>query len=94
MSRMFVVCFDVCDDKRLRRIARELGNFGVRVQKSVFECHLDDSELTDLQQRLAQLLDEQEDNVRYYPLCPKDVGAVLIDGPGRVSFDPDFVLIG
>ncbi len=48
MNRMFVVCFDVCDDKRLRRIARELGNFGVRVQKSVFECHLDDSELAAL----------------------------------------------
>lgn len=94
MNRMFIVCFDVGDDKRLRRIARELGNFGARVQKSVFECHLDDSELAALQQRLAKLLDEKEDNVRYYPLCRKDAGAILIDGPGRVTPDPDFVMIG
>ncbi len=94
MNQMFVVCFDVCDDKRLRRIAREIGNFGARVQKSVFECHLDDSELAALQQRLARLLNEKEDNVRYYPLCPKDASAILIDGPGRVTLDPDFVIIG
>ncbi|MCI5144696.1 MAG: CRISPR-associated endonuclease Cas2 [Candidatus Electrothrix sp. AR3] len=90
---MVVVCFDICNQRRLYRVARELGNFGVRVQKSIFECHLDQEQLEELQLRLAGWIKEDEDRVRYYLLCPKDVKEVIIDGPGRVSSDPDFILL-
>ena len=90
---MVVICFDVCDDRRLYRVARELGNFGSRVQKSLFECHLNKEQLTDLQQRLAKLIDKNEDHVRYYFLCGKDVKQISIDGPGRVTFDPLFTVL-
>lgn len=92
MSRFFLVCFDVHDKRRLQRAARELENFGTRVQKSVFECHLDDRQLASLQTRLARIIARDLDSVRYYPLCPKDVGRILIDGPGEVTLDPDFVI--
>jgi CRISPR-associated protein Cas2 len=39
-----MVCFDVSDEHRLRRVANELENFGQRVQRSVFECWLDDKQ--------------------------------------------------
>jgi len=90
---MVVVCFDVCDNRRLYRVARELGNFGVRVQKSVFECHLDGEQLEDLQQRLAKWIDENEDQVRYYFLCAKDVDIISINGPGSVTSDPPFTML-
>ena len=90
---MFIVCFDICDEKRLRRVSREMGNFGVRVQKSVFECHLDESEYKELQSRLAKLIKETEDTVRYYPVCSKDQGAILINGPGGVTVDVDYKVI-
>ncbi len=90
---MVVVCFDVCEKKRLYRVARELGNFGVRVQKSVFECYLDSGQLAELQHRLAKHIDEKEDHVRYYFLCAKDVQGILVDGPGRVTCDPTFTLL-
>ncbi len=93
MTTMVVVCFDVCDKRRLYRVARELSNFGVRVQKSIFECHLDEKQLSELQQRLAGWIDEEEDQVRYYFLCPKDVKEVMIDGVGQVSCDPGFTLL-
>jgi CRISPR-associated protein Cas2 len=39
---MFIlVCYDVCDSRRLRRVAKLLEGYGQRVQESVFECHLD-----------------------------------------------------
>ncbi len=93
MTDMVVVCFDVCDRRRLYRVAKELGNYGVRVQKSIFECHLTPEQLAELQQRLAKWINADEDQVRYYFLCRKDVDAVSIDGNGRVTFDAPFVIV-
>ena len=93
MSGFYVVCFDVSDSRRLRRVSNELENFGVRVQRSVFECHLDASDLDELKTRLLALIDEKEDNVRYYPLCPKDTPGIVVDGVGAVTGDPGFHLL-
>ena len=70
-----------------------MENFGVRVQKSIFECHLTEGELVKLQKRLAGLIDETEDTIRYYALCNKDIKGILIDGVGQVTPDVGFVLI-
>jgi len=67
--------------------------FGSRVQRSVFECHLEVAQLQELQQRLADLLDPNADQVRYYPLCGKDKQKIIIDGAGRLTSDPDFMLL-
>ncbi|HID70361.1 MAG TPA: CRISPR-associated endonuclease Cas2 [Desulfobacterales bacterium] len=90
---MFLICFDIHDARRLRNVARQMENFGVRVQRSVFECHLNRKELLELQKRLAIVINEEEDKVRYYSLCEKDKNAILIDGVGRVTTDVNFVLV-
>jgi CRISPR-associated protein Cas2 len=92
MTTFYLICFDVHDDKRLRKVSNELENFGSRVQRSVFECHLEVAQLQELQQRLADLLDPSADQVRYYPLCGKDKQKIIIDGVGRLTSDPDFML--
>ncbi|MBM9521303.1 CRISPR-associated endonuclease Cas2 [Desulforhopalus vacuolatus] len=66
---MYLICFDISDDKRLRKVAREMENFGLRVQRSIFECHLDEDELTELQKRLARIIEADQDSIRYYSLC-------------------------
>ncbi len=93
MSGFYLICFDVRDDKRLRKVSNELENFGNRVQRSVFECHLEAGQLLDLQERLENLLEITEDQVRYYRLCGKDRERIVIDGAGRVTGDPDFHLL-
>jgi len=92
MTTFFMVCFDVSDKRRLRRVSNELENFGIRVQRSVFECRLDDSDFNDLKKRLLKLIDEEQDHVRYYKLCSKDTPCVLIQGLGEVTTDPDYHL--
>lgn len=93
MSRFYVICFDVRDERRLRRISDTLENFGVRVQRSVFECRLESQELEDLRQRLGDLMDAADDHVRYYSLCGKDCDKIVIDGTGEISGDPDYHLL-
>ncbi|MEI6069649.1 MAG: CRISPR-associated endonuclease Cas2 [Methylococcaceae bacterium] len=93
MTAFYVICFDIHDDKRLRQISNEMENFGSRVQRSVFECHLEAFQLQDLQRRLGSLMEPTEDQVRYYRLCGKDKQRIVIDGTGRVSTDPDFTIL-
>lgn len=89
----YVICFDVHDDKRLRKISNEMENFGTRVQRSVFECHLEAAQLQELQRRLSDLMEPAEDQVRYYSLCGKDKQHIVIDGTGRLSTDPDYNIL-
>jgi CRISPR-associated protein Cas2 len=93
MSEFFAICFDIRDPSRLRRVADTLENYGVRVQRSLFECYLESNELADLKQQLAGLIDELEDHVRFYRLCPKDRVKMIIDGSGRKTVDHDYFLI-
>ncbi|MBL1260116.1 MAG: CRISPR-associated endonuclease Cas2 [Thiotrichaceae bacterium] len=90
---MILICFDIRDKKRLRNVAKTLEGVGQRVQHSVFECHLDSIELAALKSMLATIINPAEDNIRYYPLCPKDRPEIKIDGPGRITEDPDYHLL-
>lgn len=37
---LYLVTYDICDAKRLRQISSLLRRYGLRVQKSVFECRI------------------------------------------------------
>lgn len=54
--------------KRLRRVAKQCVNYGVRVQNSVFECIVDAAQLRMLKQKLSDEIDEEKDSLRFYYL--------------------------
>ena len=68
MERYWLICYDVADPKRLRKIAKIMQSYGVRAQKSVFECWLSDARLAELKEQTDKII-ETEDDVRYYTLC-------------------------
>ena len=68
---MVLVAYDVATvDKggqaRLRRVAKAFFNVGQRVQNSVFECDLDPAQWTQLKAKLEDLIDAEQDSLRYY----------------------------
>ena len=68
---LIVVGYDVNTEKapgrrRLRRMARACKDFGLRVQKSVFECKVGDSQWVQLKHRLLDEMNEKEDSLRFY----------------------------
>jgi CRISPR-associated protein Cas2 len=68
---MVVITYDVSTEekegrRRLRRVAKTCENFGQRVQKSVFECKVDEQRLHILRERLLDRIDEDEDRLRIY----------------------------
>lgn len=54
--------------RRLRRVARACEDYGVRVQKSVFECQVGQTEWVQLKDRLLKEIKVEEDSLRFYYL--------------------------
>ena len=74
---MFIlVTYDVstvekAGQRRLRRVARVCEDYGVRVQKSVFECQVGQKEWVSLRDRLLREIKDSEDSLRFYFLDEK-----------------------
>ena len=69
---MYVISYDISNDRARSKIADEIENYGRRVQYSVFECEISDEQLKKLYSRLALLIpDNEEGNIRIYKLCGK-----------------------
>lgn len=61
-----VIVYDIADPRRLRRVSSTCEDFGVRVQKSVFECWLDDDRFEQLWKRLNDEIKKSEDSLIAY----------------------------
>ena len=84
----YLATYDIADPRRLRRIARLMQEFGVRVQKSVFECQLTDGDLLHLKEEAETLMDPDTDGVRFYPLLANARNKQTILGLGAVADFP------
>jgi CRISPR-associated protein Cas2 len=70
---LILVSYDVSTQdaegrRRLRRVARVCVNYGQRVQKSVFECRVNQAQYETLERILLAEIDLNEDNLRFYRL--------------------------
>lgn len=65
----YLVAYDICEPRRLHRVAKLCEQYGMRIEYSVFECDLDAVMFHSLWQGLAQLIDSGEDSVVAYKLC-------------------------
>ena len=68
-----LICYDVATpdaegQRRLRRVARACADYGVRVQKSVFECMVGEADWVRLRARLLGEADLKQDSLRVYHL--------------------------
>lgn len=92
---LYLVCYDVVHNRRRDRVSRLLEAYGLRVQKSVFECVLTSDQYDSLQKRLEnkRFLNPNEDQIRFYPMSPRHRKLVLILGvqPDHQVDDPVFI---
>ena len=70
---LVLITYDVSTEskggrRRLRRLARACEDCGQRVQYSVFECLLEPGQWVELRQRLVDIINEEEDSLRFYRL--------------------------
>ena len=63
-SRTLII-YDIETDKIRTKVVHILESYGIRVQKSAFECHLNDKKLVALKNQLKKVATE-DDSIRIY----------------------------
>lgn len=68
---LYLVAYDVCAPRRLRKICRYLTGYKVAGQKSVFEIWVTPAELKRIRADLAALMDAEKDRLNIFALDPR-----------------------
>lgn len=68
---LIIVTYDVSTEtpegrRRLRRVAKVCESMGQRVQKSVFECQVNEMQFEQLERALLAEINDKQDNLRFY----------------------------
>jgi CRISPR-associated protein Cas2 len=98
MVMNILVTYDVATDsaagrRRLRKVAQVCQDFGQRVQKSVFECSVNEMQHEEVIRRLLEIMKPDEDSLRVYRLIePKDKHVDVYGIDMSVDFDEPLVL--
>lgn len=90
---MYVLVYDIVNDRRRNRLHRALKDYGTAVQRSVFEFDLSPKEADAMMERVEKLISADEDTVRLYRLCSACLTDTRLLGDGTLSLDPDFYII-
>ena len=88
-----LICYEVAvthdaGQSRLRKVAKICTDFGQRVQNSVFECKLTPAQFVILKDRLRQVIDFDNDSLRFYLLGQNWQKRIETMGKSD-SYDPD-----
>jgi CRISPR-associated protein Cas2 len=75
-----IVAYDIANPRRLQRIAKIMEDYGMRVQKSIFEVEANDRSFAEMKRRAEKEMDWDEDGVKYFPLCEPCSGALVVLG--------------
>jgi len=86
---IYIIAYDIADNKRRLRVAKTLESWGYRIQESVFQLRLDSATLARVRSRLAALISDSEDVIHIYPICSScadrpgaDRAAIALDDVG------------
>jgi len=84
----WLICYDIADPRRLKRVHKIVRRFASPFQYSVFRRSATRREIVDLLTDLEHVIDPRRDDLRAYPLRPADwhldAGKKLL--PGGVFF--------
>jgi len=83
---------DRAGERRLRRIGKICGEYGQRVQYSIFECMVDPAQWTMMRRRLLDEASLKNDSLRFYFLGNKWRGRIEHHG-AKPAYDPEGPLI-
>jgi len=94
----YVITYDVSTEtregqRRLRRVAQICLNYGQRVQKSVFECSVDEQGFFALRQGLLDEICKDTDSLRIYRIQEPHKDHIEHHGKGKsIDFDEPLVI--
>ena len=77
---IYLVSYDIVEDKKRAKLHKMLKNFGSRKQYSVFECDLDGKKYVELEYKIKKIKIETGDSIMVYPLCSSCESKIIRKG--------------
>ena len=95
---LIVVSYDVSTTdaagrRRLQKLAKRCKDWGVPVQKSLYECHINNGQFQQMRRELSSLIDPKRDSVRIYSLGNHYQTRVECIGLNHVHWDYETFVI-
>lgn len=91
MRSIYVVCYDISNDRRLRQVYKTMRGFGQHIQFSVFRCELSPRERMELIAAISPIINHDEDQVLLVNVGPADGrGAAVFQALGRPYLAPQW----
>ena len=82
-ERLFIVAYDISDQKRWRRVFKVMHGYGEWIQLSIFQCRLSRRRRAELETRLRELVKNGEDHVLLIDVGPADRTEVAVESIGK-----------
>jgi len=89
---LYLIAYDISNDKRLNRVRNFLKGYSTGGQKSVYECFLTYGELKHIEQKIVRLINEEEDRVHIFTMDRRSRTHTL--GIAVQPKDPEYFYIG
>lgn len=90
---LHLVAYDIANPRRLRKVAKICEDYGVRMERSVFECDLDDGQMSVFWGRLGEAVDPDEDRVIDYCIGKLERQKIHRLGNVDASSEADAILV-
>lgn len=91
---IWVIAYDIADDRRREQISMALSAWGARVQLSVFECEFSNDQLAkQVVAEVEKMIDHAEDQIRVYRLWRDEAAAVRVIGQRRLEEREDYWIL-
>lgn len=87
-QRLYIVAYDICDQKRWRRVFRLMKGYGEWVQLSVFQCHLTAQQHAELVALLDGMIHHAEDHVLLLDFGQAERVTPHVISLGKTDFKP------
>jgi len=91
--KLWIICYDIKNGRRLRKIAKIMENYGQRVQRSVFECWLREDSFKKLAEEIASIIKKPDDSIRFYTMCADCRLLSEIEGKTKIELIKEFYIV-
>ena len=82
-ERMYIVAYDISNNRRWRRVFKTMQGFGEWLQLSIFQCRLSRRRRAELETRLRELVKVGEDHVLLIDVGPADKTELAVESIGK-----------
>lgn len=88
-ERLYVVAYDIADQKRWRRVYKIMQGHGTWLQLSIFQCRLTARRRAELAARLDEAIHHREDHVVIIDIGPAESVDPRIESLGKSYAAPE-----